>query len=220
MPPTPIPTLTHTFPSTSPQSPSSTLQLLQHLTTSLTPPPLTHALIFLGGLGDTPLSIPYVRSLATSPVSLSEYTIFELRLSSSSSAFGYSSLKQDASEIRDCVLYLRSVLGVQKIVLMGHSTGCQDCLEYALNYGRASEEGGRDAEEERVDGVILQGPVSDREAIGMSCGDREVEESLKVARELIEQGKEEEIMPKEKMPEGWRGSPVSAYRWWSLAGVG
>ncbi|KAL2256756.1 hypothetical protein VTK26DRAFT_1179 [Humicola hyalothermophila] len=123
---------------------------------------------------------------------------------------------------------------------MGHSTGCQDCLEYATRFlldgdrgGRAegTAEGEKEEEEEageeeewkrerRVDGIVLQGPVSDREAIGMSEDAGEVEASLRVAKRMVEEGRGADVMRKEDLPAGWRGVPVTAERWASLAGVG
>ncbi|KAK4169471.1 hypothetical protein QBC43DRAFT_307803 [Cladorrhinum sp. PSN259] len=212
MPPSPSPILIHSVPSSSPLSQSSTIQLYQHLPSlsSLSSTP-TNVLLFVGGLGDGPLTIPYTTSLSSSPVFPQTYTLFEARLSSAYSAFGYASLKQDAAEIHSCIQYLHRKLEVQKIVLMGHSTGCQDALEYVLSH-----------REDEVQGVILQGPVSDREAILMSCtaAQQELESSLKVAKEMLERGEGEEVMRRKDLPEAWRGSPVTAYRWNSLASVG
>jgi hypothetical protein len=79
--------------------------------------------------------------------------------------------------------------------------------------------------EEDVDGFILQGPVSDREAIGLATGGEEekmrvVRESVEVAEGMVKNGKGEEVLGREVLPEEWRGSPVTAYRWWSLAAFG
>ncbi|KAK4231523.1 hypothetical protein QBC38DRAFT_465964 [Podospora fimiseda] len=202
----PLSTLVHFLPN--PSSPSSQLLLFQYLPQPFTPYPSPNALIFLPGLGDTPLTLPYIHDLAKSfPLLSPSYTLFEPRLSSSGSAFGYSSLKQDALEINSCIKYLRETVGLKKVVLMGHSTGCQDSLEYLLSYGD-------------VEGVILQGPVSDREAIYMSCEEDEIKRSWEEAKKMIKDGKKDEIMQKENLPAVWRGSPMSAGRWWALSGVG
>ena len=118
----PYPVLVHTITTT------STLHLYEHLTSpEPQPKEKKNALIFLPGLGDGPHTIPYVRSLATSLSSLApSYTVFEARLSSAFSAFGYASLAQDAAEIKQLVGYLREELGTQRVVLLGHST----CLLY------------------------------------------------------------------------------------------
>jgi hypothetical protein len=48
----------------------------------------------------------------------------------------------------------------------------------------------------------------------------EVEGALRVAEGMVKEGRGGEVLPKEVMPRGWRGSPVTAYRWRSLVGVG
>lgn len=53
------------------------------------------------------------------------------------------------------LLYIR--LHMQAVVLMGHSTGCQDAVRYAAKYGKA-EDG------PPVLGYILQAPASHRPA--------------------------------------------------------
>lgn len=50
--------------------------------------------------------------------------MFEFRLTSSFNGFGFARLADDVADISALVKYLRSI-GRQKIVLMGHSTGCQ-----------------------------------------------------------------------------------------------
>lgn len=46
------------------------------------------------------------------------------------------------------------LLGKQKIILMGHSTGCQDAMQYLLTKHHQTP----------IHGAILQAPCSDREA--------------------------------------------------------
>lgn len=70
---------------------------------------------------------------------------------------------------------------------------------------------------EPVDGFILQGPISDREALTMAMPDPQP--SLDVAAKMIADGKADEIMPKEQMP-SFLDSPISAYRFQSLAKKG
>ncbi|KAK4157145.1 hypothetical protein C8A00DRAFT_40507 [Chaetomidium leptoderma] len=175
-----------------------------------------NALVFIGGLGDGPHTIPYARHLATHLANIpsSNYTVFEARLSSAFTAFGYGSLAQDVRELADLVRFLRSGLGVRRVVLLGHSTGCQDCLAYAASAATTEKE-------EKVDGYVLQGPVSDREAIGMGEEEEgEVQRALRVGEGMVGMGKGGEVMATEVLPKGWRGSPVTAGRWCSLAGVG
>ena len=68
-----------------------------------------------------------------------------------------------------------------------------------------------------VDGFILQGPVSDREAIGLSMTPKALQESIKVAKQLEPQA----FMPLEHLPSDMaRDSAVRASRWLSLAEYG
>ncbi|KAH6636500.1 hypothetical protein F5144DRAFT_488387 [Chaetomium tenue] len=219
------PVQVHHYPSAT--TPNRLVQTYEHLP-SPNPPNQTqppNALIFIGGLGDGPHTIPYPRHLAahllTTPTlpDTERYAVFEARLSSAFAGFGTASLAQDARELAGLVRYLRGPMqGRGRVVLMGHSTGCQDCLVYvgALRAG----DGGEGWEEVGVDGLILQGPVSDREAIGMGEDGGEVKGSLEVAGRLVREGKGDVVMDREVMPKGWRDGPVTAYRWASLAGVG
>jgi hypothetical protein len=45
-------------------------------------------------------------------------------------------------------------------------------------------------------------------------------ESLRLARQMITDGKGQEAMPRALMPFVFADLPVSAYRWWSLADEG
>lgn len=90
-----------------------------------------NALVFIGGLGDGPFTVYYPRGISAAfskqqnAADLS-YSLFEFRLSSSYTQFGFKRLSDDVADISAIVRYLRSI-GKQKIVLMGHSTGTQVC---------------------------------------------------------------------------------------------
>lgn len=85
-----------------------------------------NALVFIGGLGDGPHTVPYPRAIAKKlgEESSPSYSVFEFRLKSSFSGFGFARLVDDVADISALVKYLRSI-GKERIVLMGHSTGCQ-----------------------------------------------------------------------------------------------
>jgi hypothetical protein len=69
----------------------------------------------------------------------------------------------------------------------------------------------------RVDGYILQGPVSDREAIGGLMTPEELQKSIKAAEKLSPQT----LVPLEFLPEDMaQDSAVRASRWLSLAAYG
>ncbi|RWA13862.1 hypothetical protein EKO27_g1230 [Xylaria grammica] len=191
-------TIVHPFP-----SPTS-----QACAYELGPQNAKNSLVFIGGLGDGPHSVPYTRTLAKrleEDRSLS-YSFFEFRLKSSYSAFGFTRLIDDVADIAALVKYLRSI-GKERVVLMGHSTGCQDCLEYAAPTHDAPA----------VDGYILQAPVCDRDAIALDMGNEHLEESLKAAKELIDTGKSHERMTLTQLPDFMQDTPISAWRWYALA---
>ena len=85
-----------------------------------------NAFVFIGGLGDGPHSTPFIWTIAKSLEKATDlgYSVFECRLRSSFSGFGHSSLANDVHDISALVKYLRSI-GRERVVLMGHSTGCQ-----------------------------------------------------------------------------------------------
>ena len=74
-------------------------------------------------------------------------------LRSSHSAYGAHSLETDAQDLDELIAALE-LDNTTPLLLMGHSTGCQDCVHY-LKHGKHRE---------RVGGIILQAPVSDRES--------------------------------------------------------
>ncbi|TLS27954.1 hypothetical protein PpBr36_00537 [Pyricularia pennisetigena] len=199
---TPFPVLVHPFKSPVPkqcayESGSSTAK---------------NALICIGGLGDGPHTLRYVRTIAQrlEMETALNYSVFEVRLSSAFNGFGTKRLSDDVAEISALVQYLRCI-GREKIVLMGHSTGTQDCMEYT-NYARHNSA--------PVDGFIMQGPVSDREAFGPLIDKEELDKITSQASALIRAGKENEIMPQDNPVSEVFGAPLTAYRLNSLLSPG
>ena len=92
-----------------------------------------NALVFIGGLGDGPHTVPAIRAVAArlhegpdgSDGSSDCWSVFEVRLNSSFGQWGFASLRDDVREVGEVVSYLRDGLGKKRVVLMGHSTGCQ-----------------------------------------------------------------------------------------------
>lgn len=126
-------------------------------------------------------------------------------ISASYTGWGASSLSQDAAEMGECVAYFRRLRPGAKIVLMGHSTGCQDVMKYLTG------DGSRPA----VDGAILQTPSSDREALVDMLPRRVYDESVEVARRMLRAGDGEEMVPRRFGD--FFGAPCTARRWLSLA---
>jgi len=91
---------------------------------------------------------------------------------------------------------------------MGHSTGCQDVIEYLT--GAACEN------RPTIDGGIIQAPASDREAIVMEMDPDHYLHAIAVATKMIEDGAGDEIVPAVEI-NGIFPCPVSAKRWLSLA---
>ncbi|OWP03244.1 hypothetical protein B2J93_2976 [Marssonina coronariae] len=165
-----------------------------------------HLLLFIGGLSDGLLTVPYSTTLATA---LPEtWTLAEVHLSSSYSGWGTSNLQRDVSELSKCVTYFRTIKP-GKIVLMGHSTGCQDIMEYLTGPDHSSRA--------KIDGGILQGPVSDRQAIVSGLDPSLYVGSCAVAQGMLDIGDGDEIMPSYSMRNFFGTAPVSAKRWLSLA---
>ena len=127
-------------------------------------------------------------------------------LSSSYAGWGTSSLQRDVEELSKCVAYFRSIKS-GKIVLLGHSTGCQDVVEYLVGQGQETRA--------PIDGGILQAPVSDREALVLALDPEMYHESCKIAQEMVDAGRGEDILPSKYSIFG--PSPICARRWLSLA---
>jgi hypothetical protein len=207
--------------------PESNLTLLEHLpipeapTTSNSPKPNT--LIFVGGLYDSFLSVPYVPLLSSYVTQCPGWSVMEIQLSSSGLGWGTCDLNLDAEEIGKAVQYLRqraqcSQSGPSssgsggKIVLMGHSTGSQGVLHYIHHIS--------DYERPLVDGAILQAPVSDREGLDMMRQDdekieRAYKDCLRIARKASDSTTQ--MLPRELAATlGWSRGLVSCRRFLSL----
>ncbi|KUI64959.1 UPF0613 protein PB24D3.06c [Cytospora mali] len=171
-----------------------------------------NALVFIGGLGDGPHTVPYIKTVAAKIEATQglSYSVFEIRIRSSFSGFGWSSLTNDVEDISDAVKYLRGI-GKEKVVLMGHSTGSQDCIEYT-DYDKHHNE--------LVDGFILQGSVSDREALPVEKGKEAIDKAVALATEMIKSGRADDAVPKSQLSFESDPWPITAYRFHSLAGVG
>jgi pimeloyl-ACP methyl ester carboxylesterase len=115
----------------------------------------SRCLILLGGLTDGLLSLPYVERLSSKLESLSKpYSLIQPLLRSSNLQYGWHTIDNDIQDLKTLINYLTNNRdNLESIILMGHSTGCQDIIHYLR--------------QEKIDSkivqVILQGPVSDRQ---------------------------------------------------------
>ncbi|KAJ4370090.1 hypothetical protein N0V86_008825 [Didymella sp. IMI 355093] len=174
-----------------------------------------NTLLWIGGLGDGLLTVQYPSAIAKSLKP--DWAIAEVLLSASYRGWGTSSLQKDAKELAQCVEYFQNLRPGKPVVLMGHSTGCQDIMEYLVGKGHESRP--------RIHGAILQGSVSDREAWDFLLSSPDEKQScaavLAEAQRLIAAGKEREIVPRENnIVQKELGAAISAYRTNSLLAKG
>lgn len=172
-------------------------------------------LVFIGGLGDGLLCTKYIPQIAElfNKELGGKWGVIESLITSSYIGCGTGSLGRDVRELAQLVKYLRSHRGTpqSKIVLMGHSTGCQDTIEYLSKFAYQD-----DFESIfKLDGGILQAPVSDTEASEYFHKDTNIKEVLKQAKQLIDAGRGDELLPEEARKLS-ADVPVSAYRFYSL----
>ena len=170
------------------------------LTTLIKPPSTSSSsssfLILLGGLSDALLPTPYTHPLAET-CSNHDVTFVNPVLRSSSLQFGFGSLDDDVADLEDLLSYLRSLnpSTPPKFILVGHSTGCQQCVHYLKSSPNAS----------LITGVVLQAPVSDRET------DTDNKKWVDLSEEMFAAGKGDEFLPRDAF---W--APITASRFRSL----
>lgn len=155
--------------------------------------------IFIGGLTDGFLATEYLEPLAIA-LDKEKWSLVQLLMSSSYTGYGTTSLKQDASELDQLVSYLINKEDSEGVVLLGHSTGCQDIVHYMRTNAACSR---------AVRAAILQAPVSDREYRATLP---ETASMIDLASTMIAEGQSSELMPKEADP----SAPITAYRYHSL----
>lgn len=180
--------------------------------------------LFVGGLGDNIGTVPYLPALARGLPA----RVFEVQLLSSLLGWGSGSIVRDAYELGRAVEYVRE-LGITKVYIMGHSTGCQDVVYYLTEeYEEAGVRGDVSkvkpvvetaplplALRPAVDGAILQAAVSDRAAYVKLNGEAVHAQWLAHAHGLVELGQGEEFMPTAATATFFP-APITAARWCQL----
>ncbi|KAF1918436.1 hypothetical protein BDU57DRAFT_199031 [Ampelomyces quisqualis] len=190
------------------------LVAFEHASTT-TPSSTPNTLIWIGGLGDGLLTVEYPTSIAASLPPT--WRLAEILLRSSYNGWATGRLSRDAREIAECVRYFQALRPQGKVVLMGHSTGCQDIMEYLV--------GADSANHPPIDGAVLQGGVSDREAWDFMLESEQEKTDLQgivaKARDMIDRGDGMGIVDVKRnvVAEGL-GAPISAYRTFSLLAKG
>lgn len=166
-----------------------------------------NTIIFLGGLSDGLLTVPFVVPVATTLPS--HWALVEPILNSAYRQWGISSLDGDVEEVALLVKYFRDLRPNAQVVLLGHSTGSQVVMHYLLSAGSPS-----------IEGAIMQASISDREAMTMTLPSDTYESICKMAQEYVASEKGEHILPLSTTESIFDVVPVSARRWLSLASPG
>ncbi|GAA5826552.1 hypothetical protein JCM11251_002424 [Rhodosporidiobolus azoricus] len=121
-------------------------------TSPSSPSPSSDIVLFIGGLSDSFLSVPYLPRLSATLAS-NGWGLVQAQLRSAGHSWGACTVKEDAEQLGAIVQYFKEEQGKRRVVLMGHSTGCQDAIAYAHLCSSLPP----------LDGIILQAPISDRE---------------------------------------------------------
>ncbi|WPH01118.1 Hypothetical protein R9X50_00395300 [Acrodontium crateriforme] len=169
-----------------------------------------NTLLWIGGIFDTLFSVEYPMVIAHSlgPT----WSLVTACLGSAGKSWGVSSVAQDAEDIAAIVSYLKEKRPGGKVVIMGHSTGCQDCMEYTV--------GPKTAKYPSVDGVILQAGVSDREALAVELPETLLHEANQTALKMCREGKDKEAMPTRFVRPVFGSIAITARRWVDIASPG
>ncbi|BGP25304.1 hypothetical protein Rt10032_c04g1890 [Rhodotorula toruloides] len=167
--------------------------------------PLSPLVLFVAGLNDTLGSVPYLPLLSQRLEQIG-WRLVQVCLTSAGAGWGGTSVKQDAEELGDVVRYFRE-RGSAKMVLLGHSTGCQDAIAYAHLSSR------HPSSIPPLDAIILQAPVSDREWPAIAS-------LVSTTQHLL--SRETDLDPDAFVPPSWSqlfgtGAGVTYRRWISLA---
>lgn len=93
---------------------------------------------------------------------------------------------------------------------MGHSTGCQDSMHYVTSEDATGSR-------EKVDGVVLQAPVSDAEALKQELPQEQLEKTNKLAKEWLAAGRGEDCLPQSAIAGIFGNAAITAKRWLSLS---
>lgn len=160
--------------------------------------------ILIPGISEGPLALPYVGLLEKTLLEQQAILVQPI-LSSSYSGYGINSLDSDAEDLTCLIRYLKHHHQLEQVILIGHSTGCQDILWFLKH----------SPERQAVGTAILQAPVSDREFLSGEINATTTASLLQKAQALINEGKGHYLLPTDDVV-GWYGAPVTAYRFHSL----
>lgn len=140
------------------------------------------------------------------------WSVVTASLSSAGHSWGVSSIAKDAEEMAKIVAYLRERRPGGKVVIMGHSTGCQDCMEYIVGKNASARPA--------VDGIILQAPVSDREALAEELPQTFKDEADQLALKMCREKHGAESMPNRLTKPVFGRIAITAKRWLDVSSPG
>jgi len=165
----------------------------------------TRFCLYVGGLTDGLLACPYVEALAAECDSRG-WALVQPIISSSYAGYGCSSLATDVVELAECLDFLIRMRGATAFVVIGHSTGCQDAVHLLATAPTKLRK--------VIRGVVLQAPVSDREAASLEDGADARATMLAEAQRLVANGQGKSLLP--ELHYGF--VPINADRFASLVG--
>lgn len=182
--------------------------------------PATNVLLFIGGMFDNYLQPTYTSDLARTITASGRWSMMHVQLSSAGTQFGTGSLDKDIEQIGAAVKWIRDYVGRERqgsdhavnVVLMGHSTGCQDAMHYLIAPGTRPA----------VQGVILQAPVSDREALLDTVRSKPhlktvYDDLVRIAEAIPDSERNWTLLPLSSTKNFWGPVPMTASRFLSLA---
>ena len=166
--------------------------------------------IYLGGLTDGLLACSYVEQLAAE-CDRKGWAFVQPIIRSSYAGYGCSSLANDVADLTDLATYLLRVHRAAtacEFAVVGHSTGCQDIVQLLATAPFDVRS--------KIRAVVLQAPVSDREAASLEEDAPGRATRLAQAQQLLAEGRPGALLP--ELHYGF--VPINAARYSSLFGRG
>ena len=198
--------------------PRTRLSLFAHANASPKTPAQT-ILLFVGGMYDSHTNTPYLSTLASIFRTSTTTRLIHPLLSSHGRHFGISSLTSDVRDLTSCINYLLSsslATPTTNIILLGHSTGCQDVLFYLTSPSAPNT-----PPRPQVHGAILQAPVSDRDgllhAITDSSTHQKYDTCINICNSTPDSERRTTLLPMHLTKSFFGPVPMSVSRFWSLA---
>ena len=141
--------------------------------------------IYIYKLTDGLLACSYVPLLSSKCLQYS-FALIQPILRSSYCQFGTQTLDTDVEDLNNLVKFLKETRGNDiQVSIIGHSTGCQIAVHFCKTSQFAKD---------CIEKIILQAPVSDREAMVMETSGEYVEKLISNANKCVENGESDQIV--------------------------